>query len=103
MTEERASVDDEADETVLRINDVTQADWNYWHSHPASRLLRKYLRDFSETLELALLQRWRAKELDLSTEHEVRNRIIQLGEIEKLTFENVADFYETPREETTRA
>lgn len=93
--------DDEAADTAIPLLDgVSQEQWNYWHSHPATRLFRKYLRDYSEALEQTALARWKAGELELSAEHEIRNRIVQCGEIERLSFQDLRDFYDVPKEQT---
>ena len=95
--------DDESDE-ASHIGDplvggISQYQWNYWHQHPCSLVLRKYLRDYAEAMKLALMQRWEQGALDLSTEHEIRSRIVQLAEIEKLRFEDVRQFYAPPASE----
>lgn len=98
---DHASTDEAADAPTRNlVHGVSQHDWNYWHSHPATRLLRKYLRDYAESLEAALLQRWREDKLQLATEHEIRNRLVQIAEIEKLRFDDVKRFYETESETT---
>lgn len=88
--------DEAADTAFPLIDGVSQEQWNYWHSHPVSRLVRKYLRDYSEALEQTALARWKAGELELSAEHEIKSRIVQLGEIEILKFEDVKEFYDVP-------
>jgi hypothetical protein len=91
--------DETADSAISLLDDINQEQWNYWHNHPCSRLLRKYLRDYSEALEQTAMNRWRAREIDLSTENEIRGRLVQLSEIEILKFEDVREFYEVPSQE----
>lgn len=92
--------DESADTAVPLLDGISQEQWNYWHNHPCSRLQRKYLRDYAESLKIAVLQRWQAGELELSTEHEIKNRIVQCAEIEQLSFENLREFYDVPKEQT---
>lgn len=40
-----------------------------------------------------MLARWRARQLDLSTEHEARGRILTLVEFQDLPFQALVDFY----------
>jgi hypothetical protein len=81
------------------VHGITRELFQYWHSHPVTRLVREYLRDFSERLEREVLAQWRAEALTLATEHEIRNRIVQIAEIEKLGFDDVQRFYEEPTNE----
>jgi hypothetical protein len=108
MSEDREMLDDEADEAVdaaarghvdrEHVHGITREQWSYWHSHPVTRLMREYLREYAISLEQAALQRWRERTLVLADEHEIRNRIVQIAEIEKLAFDDVKQFYEEPKE-----
>lgn len=80
------------------VKGITRQQWNYWHSHPVTRLMREYLRDYAEQLGREAMERWLAGTLVLSDEHAIRNRMVQIGEIEKLAFENVKGFYEEAKE-----
>lgn len=92
--------DEAEDSTIPTLGDgVTQEQWNYWHQHPCSKLLRKYLRDYAEALEQTALARWKSGELELSSEHEIKNRIVQCGEVERVSFQDLRDFYHVPKEQ----
>lgn len=92
--------DETADTAAPLLDGINQEQWNYWHQHPCSRLLRKYLTDYAEALMLTVVNQWKARELVLATENEIRGRVVQLDEIEKLSFEDLKEFYDVPKEQT---
>lgn len=92
--------DEAADTAVHLLDGISQEQWNYWHNHPCSLLLRKYLKDYAESMKIAVVQRWQAGTLDPQTENEWRGKVIQLHEIEILSFKDVHEFYDVPKEQT---
>jgi hypothetical protein len=58
-----------------------------------SRWLLTYLRDYRADALEALQERWLSGGLELATEHELKGRMLALGEVAELPFSAVADFY----------
>lgn len=92
--------DESTDTAVALVEGISQEQWSYWHQHPCSRLLRRYLKDYAEATEMAAVELWKSGKIELSLEHEMRSRIVQLKEIEILKFEDLMKFYDVPKEQT---
>ncbi len=88
----------EAEPPREHVHGITREQWAYWHSHPVTRLMREYLRDRVERLGQEAMETWLIGRLVLADEHALRNRIVQIAEIEKLGFDDVRQFYEEPKE-----
>lgn len=83
-----------AEKTRPTVNGLTKEDYQSWRHHPATKAFLRYLADAKKDLELAAVERWLAGTLTLSTENEIRARILLLDEMAGLEFEAMAQFYD---------
>ena len=87
------------DDHIQAVLGLTEADFNSWKPHPATKAFRQYLTDFAAAIERDHLMRWRAGEMDDRTEHEGMGRVKVLEEMATLEFSHIAVFYEEPKQE----
>lgn len=72
---------------------MTLRDFQAWRHNPVSKWFLQYLTDYRADLVTAASENWLAGQLELSTEHEMKGRVLALGEIATLPFDAIAAFY----------
>jgi hypothetical protein len=78
---------------------IAEPDFNQWKHHPVTKAFRQYLIDYTKSLEVAHVGRWRAGDVDEKAESWASGQIEGIEEIATLEFEHIARFYEQNQEE----
>jgi hypothetical protein len=82
----------------VKLDGLTEADFNVWKHNPVSKVYLKYLGDYRAMLLQDLLARWEAGAITLDTEKEIRGRTMTLAELVELQFASIEKFYQTEEE-----
>lgn len=76
------------------MKDISESDFQIWKHHPVSKIFLRYLADKRAYLERAALDAWIAGSLSLQMDQTIRGQIIELFELEHISFEAIEAFYQ---------
>jgi hypothetical protein len=82
----------EADGTL--IHGVSQQMWGHWRQHPVTRMFRQYMRDARTDVEQTAMELWVTGVLAEPVNGELRGRVLNLSDLEAITFDEIALFYD---------
>jgi hypothetical protein len=85
--------DQEAQEVLSRLKELTPQQWAQWRHHPVSKVFLRYLADYRRALLADMLAAWESGTITLSNEHDKRGRASVCAEMGDLSLESVMSFY----------
>lgn len=68
-------------------------EFNLWKHHPVTKVFMQYLRDYAEVVKNAAVEDWMGGRMQLSTEQEMRTRLLMISEITEIELESIERFY----------
>lgn len=79
------------------LGGLIEQDFLDWRHHPMTKVYRRFLEDYREVLRRTHTERWEKNpEIDIAYEAEARGRVLTIGEMHDLEFDDLVAFYQEP-------